>query len=340
MTLTKIVNEIFLQRYIVENFSQFDDEFKKIYGSEIDTMYPNMPEDRFPDLFARLKDGRIIPVEVEWKTSKFDHQNNSKFKKFMDDSGLIIVGVIEENVSIGSINQIKVDLDKFSSWCPKYFKKIIDDELKPLRKLESTTKERKPRLWVTLLTKKGGALSHFKPALQHETWGIQKNYQVSTGKGTRLEEIQKGDLIVFLAGLHGSYKSKKTKKIVHGRYPLEEWNKSSFNGSFDYVCIFRVTENYSYAEEPIIWKTSGKWKKENEVFPHRFKFKRDPMIILHKVKIKNLAMTTKTQLQNVVYVNFRMCDPDILVDLMHNSIQVDPKKWTQILNNLDKTEIF
>ena len=91
MILTKIVNEIFLQRYIVEKFSQFDDEFKKIYGSEIDTMYPNMPEDRFPDLFARLKDGRIIPVEVEWKTSKFDHQNNPKFKKFMDDSRLIIV---------------------------------------------------------------------------------------------------------------------------------------------------------------------------------------------------------------------------------------------------------
>ncbi len=214
----------------------------------------------------------------------------------------------------------------------------MKEELKGLRNLEKAKKRRQPKLWITLLTKKGGALKHFEPALEYETWGIQKNYKVATGKGTRLEEIQKDDLIVFLAGLHGSYKSKKTGKFVYGRYKMSEWSKPSFNGKFDYVCVFKVTSDYFESSEPKIWETSpnGRWK--DELFPHRFKFNRNPLLIMKDLKIRDLSASSKSELQNTVYVNFRMCDPDTLVDIMHKAIQVNVGKYDEVLREIPRLQ--
>lgn len=329
------IPEINLQNYIKSNFKEFDKDFTILFDSPIESVAFNHPKDRFPDLFFTLKNGEEIPVEVEWKTSKFNHESHPDFSWFKENKGLVMVGVLEDNVKLG-FKQVKVNLDKFEKWYVNNSERLVRDELKELRKLEKAKKRRQPKLWMTLLTKKGGALKHFEPALKHETWGISKNYKVSTGKGTRLEEIQKDDLIVFLAGLHGSYKSKKTGKLVYGRYKMNEWSKSSFNGKFDYICVFKVTSDYFEKSEPKIWETSPKGRRKSELFPHRFKFNRNPLLIMSDLKVKDLSATTKSELQNVVYVNFRMCDPETLVDIMHNAIQINIDKYEDKLQKIPK----
>ena len=329
----KEIPELTLQKYILNNFNEFNDDIIRLFNSPIISAFPNYPEDRFPDIFFKLENGKTIPIEVEWKTRKFDHYDHDDFPKFKNNDGLVMVAVKEDDVNLG-LEQITVDLDKFEKWYLEYSKQLVKDELKDLRKLLKTKKKRQPRLWVTLLTKKGGALKHFEAALQYETWGIQKNYKVATGKGTRLEEIQKDDLIVFLAGLHGSYKSKKTGKLVFGRYNMTEWGKATFNGKFDYACVFRVSEGYYENNEPKIWKTGSKGKWKDELYPHRFKFNKNPLLIMSNLRVKDLSVSTKSELQNVVYTNFRMCDPKILVDIMHNADQVNVKNYYETLNKL------
>lgn len=331
------IPEFTLQSYIKSQFPEFDKDFVKLFGSSIESVAFNHPKDKFPDLFFTLKNGVEIPVEVEWKTSSFNHEGDPDFAWFKENKGLVMVAVLENNVNLG-LEQVKVDLDKFEKWYIENSEQLVKDELKELRKLEKTKKRRQPKLWITLLTKKGGALKHFEPALKHETWGIQKNYKVATGKGTRLEEIQKDDLIVFLAGLHGSYKSKKTGKLVYGRYKMSEWSKATFNGKFDYVCVFKVTSDYFPSSEPKIWETGSKGRWKEELFPHRFHFNRNPLLIMKDLKVKDLSASSKSELQNTVYVNFRMCDPNTMVDIMHEATQVNVEEYQKALQEIPKLQ--
>ena len=66
------IPEKVLQRYVLENYQQFQEEFQKLFNAKISYVRYNQPIDRFPDLFFVLEDKREIPVEVEWKTSNFN----------------------------------------------------------------------------------------------------------------------------------------------------------------------------------------------------------------------------------------------------------------------------
>ena len=51
---------------------------------------------------------------------------------------------------------------------------------------------------------------------------------------------------------------------------------------------------------------------------------------MSNLHVKDLSVSTKSELQNVVYTNFRMCDPKILVDIMHNAEQVNTENYEEI----------
>ena len=87
-------------------------------GKLVDIMSPflinalTIKEDKFPDLYFVLEDKREIPVEVEWKTSKFDHavkngRPNPEFMDFVAQDGLVFVAIEEKNASLGSIKQVE-----------------------------------------------------------------------------------------------------------------------------------------------------------------------------------------------------------------------------------------
>ena len=79
----KLVPEVILHRYIQDKFEQFQETFEKLFDSRISYVRRNVPEDKFPDLYFVLEDKREIPVEVEWKTSNFDHTDNLDFSSFV-----------------------------------------------------------------------------------------------------------------------------------------------------------------------------------------------------------------------------------------------------------------
>jgi len=50
----KLVPEIILQRYIQDQFDQFQNTFEKLFDSRISYVRRNVPEDKFPDLYFVL----------------------------------------------------------------------------------------------------------------------------------------------------------------------------------------------------------------------------------------------------------------------------------------------
>ena len=76
--------------------------------------------------------------------------------------------------------------------------------------------------------------------------------------------------------------------------------------------VFRITSNYFYDEDKIIWKGTGKWK--DEVFPHRFEFNPKPITEIKKIRINELATTSKQVLHSMVYSNFIEEDSATMTD--------------------------
>ena len=56
----KEIPELTLQKYILNNFNEFNDDIIRLFNSPIISAFPNYPEDRFPDIFFKLENGKII----------------------------------------------------------------------------------------------------------------------------------------------------------------------------------------------------------------------------------------------------------------------------------------
>lgn len=312
------IPEIVLQRYVQYNRKKFSDLFE---GEITDITWNN---DSYPDLTFTI-DGKLkIPVEVEWKTSNFiQHKHDPdvlSIGKGFDGKGILLVGKIEPDCEIGDIKQSQIDLQDFEKWFEKESGTLVRETTLELHKIDE---ERKlPKLWFTYLSFKGDGVLHFEDALRHQVWGVQKNYRPTTKN--QIKGIQKGDLIAIIGPGKG----------FPGRVPLSDWKKKSFQGYFEKIQVFRVTAGYFY-EESKIWKTRGKW--QNELFPHRFRFDRNPLLIMKNIKINQLGLTTKKDLHSMVYSNFRMCEPYVLVDIMHKAEQmnlIDYKKELEYISKL------
>lgn len=295
------IPEKVLQRFVKENPQLFQQYFLDRFNSKISYIRYNIPIDRYPDLFFVLEDKREIPVEVEWKTSNFDHE----LDVLIEGEGFLFVGKIEPDYDVGAIKQIEIPLTEFEKWFEKHASELVTETTSSLHKIDQ---ERKlPKLWFTYLSFKGDGVLHFESALKHQVWGIQKNYKPTTNN--QIKGIREGDLIAFIG----------PGKSFPGRVPLAEWTKKSFKGYFEKIRVFRVTRGY-YTENNKIWITRGKWK--DELFPHRFDFDRNPLIVMKDIKVNNLGLTSKKEIHNTVYSNIRMCDPHTLVDILHNAKQL------------------
>jgi hypothetical protein len=203
---------------------------------------------------------------------------------------------------------------------------LVTETTSSLHKIDQ---ERKlPKLWFTYLSFKGDGVLHFESALRHQVWGIQKNYKPTTNN--QIKGIQKGVLIAFIG----------PGKNFPGRVPLSEWIKKSFKGYFEKIRVFRVTRGY-YVEDTKIWTTRGKWK--DELFPHRFDFDRNPLIVMKDIKVNNLGLTSKKEIHSTVYSNIRMCDPHTLVDILHNAKQLtldESKTELEYISSFSEKELL
>lgn len=226
-----------------------------------------------------------MPVEVEWQTSNFI-QHGHDLNLIKESNGCIIV--CEQNLDLGKVSQIKIDIEKFEDWFVKNSKRIIQDTTNPYKNKDKTRLN--PKLWLTYISKKGSGDSDFKKALKAHTWGVHKNYSKSVIN--QITQIKNGDLIVFVG----------VGKGFPGRINIKSWSKKSFKGYFERLQVFRITSDYFYDEEKIIWKNTG--KHENEVYPHRFEFDPIPITDVKNIQINVLNATSKQELHKMVFANF------------------------------------
>jgi len=282
------LKERVLQRYVIENCTQF-----KVNGQKAVKARDN--RDRFPDVYFILENNDEVPVEVEWQTSNFiQHGHDLDYIK--ENNGCLIV--CDQNLDLGKVHQIKIDIQKFEDWFEKNAKRIIQDTTEPYKKKDKTRTN--PKLWFTYISLKAGGASDFKKALKAHTWGIQKNY--SQAVINQITQIKEGDLIVFIG----------PGKNFPGRVNLKQWTKKSFKGYFELMQVFRIISNYFYDEDKIIWKGTGKWK--DEVFPHRFEFNPKPITEIRNIRINELSTTSKQEVHSMVYTNFIEGDSATMLD--------------------------
>ncbi len=272
------IKERVLQRYVIENCTQF-----KVNGFKAVRARDN--KDRFPDVYFILENNDEVPVEVEWQTSNFI-QHGHDLNLIKENNGCIIV--CEQNLDLGKVSQIKIDIEKFEDWFVKNSKRIIQDTTNPYKNKDKTRLN--PKLWLTYISKKGSGDSDFKKALKTHTWGVHKNYSKSVIN--QITQIKNGDLIAFVG----------VGKGFPGRINIKSWSKKSFKGYFERLQVFRITSDYFYDEEKIIWKNTG--KHENEVYPHRFEFDPIPITDVKNIQINVLNATSKQELHKMVFANF------------------------------------
>ena len=287
------LRERVLQRYVIENKSKFTP-----FGMKILNIRDN--KDKYPDLYCTLENGKEVPVEVEWKSSNFV-QHGHDISELKDNQGFVLV--CEKDQDLGfEIPQIQIEIPDFEKWFTDNSLRIIQDTTKPYKK---ESKQRKiPKLWFSYLSLKAGGVSDFEPALEHHTWGVQKNYASSVIN--QISTIQKDDLIAFVGPGKG----------FPGRVNIKMWIKKGFKGYFEKIRVYRVTRSYFYDDKKVIWKGSGKWK--GELFPHRFEFDPTPIIHLVNININSLAETSKKELHNMVYANMINASPSTLVDIIYH----------------------
>ena len=287
------LRERVLQRYVIENKSKF-----KPFGKKILSIRDN--KDKYPDLYCTLDDGVEVPTEVEWKSSNFV-QHGHDISELKENQGFVLV--CEKDQDLGfEIPQIQIDISDFEKWFTQNALRIIQDTTEPYKKEQ---KERKiPKLWFSYLSLKAGGVSDFELALNHHTWGVQKNYAPSVIN--QISTIQKNDLICFVGPGKG----------FPGRVDLKTWMKKSFKGYFEKIRVYRVTRSYFFDDQKIIWKGTGKWK--DEVFPHRFEFDPTPIINLVNIHVNSLAETSKQELHSMVYGNLIGANPSTLVDIIYH----------------------
>src|SRR5436309_2675615 len=119
--MVKWLPEIVLQRYFVERHSKYS-----VRGHNIVSSRFNQPLDRYPDVSITLDDKVKVPVEIEWKTSDFDHDIDVLRKA----GGCIAVYQKDQAFEL---DQLEIDKEDFKNWYISNAASIFADSVKELQ---------------------------------------------------------------------------------------------------------------------------------------------------------------------------------------------------------------
>ena len=137
----KWIDEKVLQKYFKESFKQYNDWFLTEYNQKVTSVSYNPQFDKYPDVYATLEDGRIIPIEVEWTTKKFDH--DPTILEQQDGA----IAVLQNNDPLFSIRQLELDEKKFKKWYISNSERIFEESIKEIV-VDPAKIKRPPKLWV------------------------------------------------------------------------------------------------------------------------------------------------------------------------------------------------
>ncbi len=297
----KWVQEIVLQRYIKENPQKW-----KIHGKKVLAINYNDPFNAYPDLLFTVEgEPNSIPVEVEWRSSDFNHDA----KVLIERNGMVFCLKKDQEDEIIGVKQFEIPRNGFQVWLKSNAINLLKDSLSNFD--ESVTRNT-PKLWIKYISKRGGDLDDYKKYGHRHTAGIQTKHKAVK----KFKQVQKDDLIMFvIEGIQ-----------FNARGPPEKWHLSSFRGTFKKIEVFRVTKGYYDSRkegEGEIWGRS----EDGDIYPHRFKFDelenngKTPLLKLKNLKVSKLSYIAIEQLRKVASANFIEGDYATLVECIYHSQQ-------------------
>ena len=108
--MAKLIDEKVMQGYFLdnENWGHYEVEI----NGRMERIISVVKGEDFPDLECRITGVRgLVPCEVEWESSKFDHQDHPNWDDFRRRNGFLLVFRNDENVE--DLQQIVVDEEHF-----------------------------------------------------------------------------------------------------------------------------------------------------------------------------------------------------------------------------------
>ena len=294
----KWIDEKVLQKYFKESFKQYNDWFLTEYNQKVTSVSYNPQFDKYPDVYATLEDGRIIPIEVEWTTKKFDH--DPTILEHQDGA----IAVLQNNDPLFSIRQLELDEKKFKKWYISNSERIFEESIKEIV-VDPAKIKRPPKLWFYYSGT--GFIKNKNLAFENGIMGVPEVFR----QLERFKDIRKGDLFCFMGPFKGFDRT--------GRANFEKFrkNKKLYCENLEVV---KVTQSYFY-DDSKLWEHNVDYLDESKVknYPHRFKFSKDLVIDLKNVKIGSLSLPTKRIMQKLLNSIFWDGKPEQLIELVSRS---------------------
>jgi len=157
------------------------------------------------DLRVIYNDDSFHNIEVEWKTSKFNHGKKVYEECYNEHKGFIIVlenDQLHNYMDLSDINEINPE--SFSFWFLKRAKKIVDGTI---GNYVSNYISRSQKIWLIYLATKGRKGGHSREdylskARKKDKWAFRYTNRKIIMKN--ILEIMAGDIVVFVWDLKGT----------------------------------------------------------------------------------------------------------------------------------------
>lgn len=298
--MVKWIDEKVLQYYFKENASKYSIKF----GEEekpIERCQFNIPFDAFPDLIS-VANGKEVPIEVEWLTSKYDHNKRTpeKHQDFLSKEGVIVV--YEKDAEIAGAQQIVIDHKDFKNWFKKNAAQIFDDSVKAFEEEVQASRQYK-KIWLIYIGR--DVEKNLQVGRENGIWGFtDKRFQMRSPP--IIKQIKKNDVVLFL----GPTKDIQTGNYHSGRdYAPDKYYKEVKKNSnliINRIVALKISQDYwneilSAEKEKRHYKPV--WPdetEENRKYPHRFLFNKTPIVEFSDVQMNKITKSTIETLRKLM----------------------------------------
>lgn len=248
--MAKWFNETLLIKYWEDRCTNYELQD----GTKINSAKRNPSFGRYPDISENfLSDGRMVPVEIEWLTTNFDKHGHD-ISELRDNEGLLVV--YKQNAGF-PVEQIEIDKDDLIEWFKEKAEELCIETLQEIE--NATRKSKEPQIYLFYVPASGD--KNFNIALQHGVWGFPANNKGVARGLSKLMQIKKGDILIFVK----EWKADPSIKVSGGRVSAEK-----YIGTFKEIVAVTVTKAF-YEDTKEIWSDT--------IYPYRVGFRKEPIFI-------------------------------------------------------------
>lgn len=221
-------------------------------GTKIKSAKRNPRFGGYPDISENfLSDGRIVPVEIEWLTTNFDKHGHD-INQLRDNEGFLVVYKQDAGFPV---EQVEIDKSDLIEWFKDNAEVLCSETLQEIE--QSIKKSKQPQIYLFYVPASGE--KNFNIAFNNGVWGFPANNKGVARGLSKLMQIKKGDLLVFIR----QWKSDPSINVSGGRVSSEK-----YIGTFKEIVGVTVTRGF-FKDSKVIWN-------DNE-YPYRVEFRKEPL---------------------------------------------------------------